>query len=117
MKFLIKDAHLNLNIQSNDGLAGFHLAYYNGNTSLISLFLNSERLVGFANRKINLNIKSTKGLNWYPIGTSGYDILKSNNINIDVIKEKISKNKQLIFYAADGNLLELKKLLKFKKLI
>ena len=56
-------------------------------------------------------------MNWYPIGTSGYDILKSNNINIDVIKEKISKNKQLIFYAADGNLLELKKLLKFKKLI
>ena len=110
IKILIKDARLNLNIQSNDGWSAFHYACYNGNISVISLFLNS-------NRKINLNIKSIKIFNGYPIGTSGYDILKSKNINIDIIKEKISKNKQLIFYAADGNLLELKKLLKFKKLI
>ena len=51
------------------------------------------------------------------MNTTGYDILQSKNINIDVIKGKISKKEQLIFYAADGNLLELKKLLKFKKLI
>ena len=76
----------------------------------MKLFLNS-------NRKINLNIESTQLFSFYPIGTSGYDILKSKNLNIDVIKEKIFKNRQLIFYAADGNLLELKKLLKLKKLI
>ena len=108
VEFCIKDARLNLNIQNNDGWTAFHYACDNGNTSLISLFLNS-------NRKINLNLQSIKECDEYPIGTTAYDILKSKNINIDVIKEKISKNKQLIFYAADGNLLELKKLLKFKK--
>ena len=53
----------------------------------------------------NLTIKSTKVFNLYHIDTIGYDILKSKNINIDVIKEKISKNKQLIFYVVDENLL------------
>ena len=101
----IKDARLNLNIQSNDGWSAFHYACYNGNTSLISLFLNS-------NRKINLNFQTIQDYGEYPIGITGYDILQSKNINIDVIKEKISKNKRLIFSAADGNLLELKKLLK-----
>ena len=107
---MIKDARLNINNLDNDGWNAFHYVCRTGKSELIYLFLNS-------NRKINLNIKTTKGLNGYPIGTSGYDILKSNNINIDVVKEKLSKNKQLIFYDADGNLLELKKLLKFKKLI
>ena len=97
----IKDARLNLNIQNNNGWTAFHYACHTGNNNLISLFLNS-------NRKINLNINSTKG-------TTGYNILKSKNINLDVIKEKISKKEQLIFYAADGNLLEVKKLLKLKK--
>ena len=110
IKILIKDARLNLNIQNNIGWTAFHEACRTGNIKIISLFLNS-------NRKINLNLQSIQECYEYSIGTSGYDILKSNNINIDVVKEKLSKNKQLIFYAADGNLLELKKLLKFKKLI
>ena len=107
---MIKVARLNLNIQNKYGWTAFHDACFNGNTKLIFLFLNS-------NRKINLNIQSIQECYEYSIGTIGYDILKSKNINIDVIKETTSKNKQLIFYAADGNLLELKKLLKFKKLI
>ena len=36
--------------------------------------------------------------------------LKSKNLNLNVIKDKISKKEQLIFYAADSNLLELKEL-------
>ena len=59
-EYCIKDACLNLNIQNNYGWTTFHLACYYGNTSLISLFLNS-------NRKINLNIKSTKNFNGYPV--------------------------------------------------
>ena len=110
VEFCIKVACLNLNIQNICGWTGFHYACFIGNISLISLFLTS-------NRKINLNLQSIQKYFEYPISTSGYDILKDKNINIDVIKEKISKNKQLIFYAADGNLLELKKLLKFKKWI
>ena len=86
----IKDACLNINIQTNDSWTAFHDACFNGNTKLISLFLNSERLVGFANRK-NLNLQSIQEYYEYPIGSTGYDILKSKNINIDVIKGKISK--------------------------
>ena len=47
--------------------------------------------MGYANRKINLNIKSTKFFNLYHIGTTGYHILKHKNINIDLIKEKYLK--------------------------
>ena len=47
----IKDARLNLNIQTNDSRSAFHFACSNGNISLISLFLNSERLVGLCKQK------------------------------------------------------------------
>ena len=43
--------------------------------------------------------------------------LKTKNINLDIVKEKISKNQKLLLYATDGKLLDLKKLLQRKKLI
>ena len=69
---------------------------------------------GYANRKIDLDTQSTREYEGYPISTTGYDILKRKNIILDPVKDKISKNQKLLFYATDGDLLELKKLLQRK---
>ena len=50
-----------------------------GHGGVISLFLNS-------NRDIDLNIQSTAQFRGYPIGTTGYDILRDKKIIINVIK-------------------------------
>ena len=47
--------------------------------------------MGYANRKINLTIESTQLFNEYSIDITCYDILKSKNINLDIIKEKYLK--------------------------
>ena len=69
---------------------------------------------GYANRKIELDIQSTKEYLEYLVGTTAYDILKDKKINLDVVKEKISKNERLLFYSTDGDLLELKNLIQRK---
>ena len=71
--------------------------------------------MGYANQKIDLDIQSTQEYEEYHIGTTGYDILSDKDIIINEVKRKISKNQKLIFYAADGDLLELKNLLQKKK--
>ena len=101
--FLMKDAHLKINSRNNYGWTPFHFACNYGINEIISLFLNS-------------NIQSTQEYFGYRTGTTSYDILKEKNINLDPVKEKISKNEKLIFYAADGDLSELKYLLQRKKL-
>ena len=66
----------------------FHYACENRNIKIISLFLNSEQLVGYANRQIDLNIQLTQKYLGYPISTTGYDILNYKNIKLDVVKRK-----------------------------
>ena len=109
VKILLKDARLEINSQDEHGWSHFHNACLYEDNKIISLFLN-------ANRKIDLDIESTQEYKEYPIATSGYDILRDKNIVINTIKEKISKNQKLIFYAADGDLLELKNLIQRKKI-
>ena len=45
-EYCIKDARSNINAQNIYGWTAFHYACFNGNSKLIALFLNSERLVG-----------------------------------------------------------------------
>lgn len=66
----------------------FHYVCYYGNNKIIFLFLNSEQLVCFANRKLDQNIQSTHEYCGFSIGTKSYDILKYKNINLDVVREK-----------------------------
>ena len=103
-----KRCRLEINSKDINDWTPFHSACYKENTKIISLFLNS-------NRKIELDIQSIQEYFGYPVGTSAYDILKRKNINIDVVKEKISKNQKLLFLASNGNLSKLNKLVQIKK--
>ena len=62
----------------------------NVNIDIINLFLSS-------NRKIDFKNKTIKQVLTYSSGITGFDILRSNDIKFDQIKDKISKNEKLLF--------------------
>ena len=105
IKFLMKDPRIEINTFDKNGWTSFHLICLIGKLKIINLFLSS-------NRKINIKKQTTKNIQQYPSGTTGFDILKDRNITLEEIqKDKISNNNLFLFSTADGNLEILKKLL------
>ena len=108
MQLLLKNPQVNINDSNRFGYTPFHCACFSGHPNVIHLFLSS-------NRKIDFEKRTTRQC-YYPLGFTGFDILKEKDMKFDKIqKDKISKNEKLIFSAADGDLETLKELLKIRK--
>lgn len=101
IKILLNDPRTDINKCENYNCSPFYFVCYKEYLLIISLFLNSNRYIIYKEYNIIKNY---------------FDILKNKNINTTLLKQKISKNQKLLFSAADGDLLELKTLLKFKKI-